>query len=100
MEVVSASFFISSIVILIQKPTTVEKAMLNAKESSFTAEFLPFLCIYDKEWYTKKNSNLVEGKGEKAIYTKGKQQNFRNIPFKIRVAGYHTQKLLVNTCSM
>lgn len=31
MEVVSASFFISSIVILIQKPTTVEKAVLKCR---------------------------------------------------------------------
>lgn len=55
--------------------------------------FFPFLCMHDKEWYTKKNSNL-KGKEENVIYIKGKQQNSRNAHFKIRVAGYHTQKLI------
>lgn len=63
MEVVSASFFISSIVILIQKPTTVEKAVLKCR-GIFIHCSISSLFFGDKRIGHKTYIDLVKGDKE------------------------------------
>lgn len=66
MEVVSASFFISSIVILIQKPTTVEKAVLKCRGIFIHCSLSSLYC--DKRILHKTYTVLDKGEERTEIY--------------------------------
>ena len=82
-EVVLASFFISSIVILIQKPTTAEKAVLKCRGIFIHYSLSSLLCDKIKH---KTYTDLVKGQEKTDIYyIRNKNKNFKCLTFSLKI---------------